>query len=73
MRPDTETVTDTNTNTDPDMDQRRYARVIGVTNEMATCLYISIGNTSLNFLNTAPQPISDKRRMYVLLLLLSFI
>ena len=53
--------------------QRRYDRVIGVTNEMVMCLYISIGDTSLNFLSTTPQPISHKRWMFVLLLLLSFI
>ena len=51
--------------------QRRFDRVVGVTNEMVMCLYISIEDTSLNFLSTAPQPISYKRCMYVLLLLLS--
>ena len=44
-----------------------------VTNEIVTCLYISIGDTSLPILSTVPEPISDKTRIYVLLPLLSFI
>ena len=40
---------------------------------IVTCLYISIGDTKSFYLSTVPQPISAKRRMYVLLLLFSFI